>query len=349
MLTLRQLAEKLQCPFTGDGDTLISRAAAIESAGPGDLSFVANPKYVKHLMTTAAGAVVLPPEESFDRLPTLRSSNPYLTFAQAVDILYATPPSATGTLPSTTGVSSLAYVAPDAQVAENVTIEAFSFVGAGAVIGAETRIAPQVYIGERVTIGARCLLYPGVRVLEDCVLGDDVILHAGVALGSDGFGYAPSPTGLKKIKQVGNVIVGDRVEIGANTCVDRAALGSTKIGAGTKIDNLVQIAHNVEIGRNCVIVAQVGVSGSTKLGDQVTLAGQVGVVGHITIGDGVVVAAQSGVSKDVPVGMTLLGSPAHEIGHRRRVEAVVNNLPDLLKRIRALEREIEALKSSNRS
>jgi UDP-3-O-[3-hydroxymyristoyl] glucosamine N-acyltransferase len=202
-------------------------------------------------------------------------------------------------------------------------------------------LVSSIHVGDDVQIGRDCILYPGVKIMNGCRIGDRVILHAGVVIGSDGFGFAESPTGLKKIKQVGWVEIADDVEIGANTTVDRGTLGPTRIGRGTKIDNLVQIAHNVEIGEHSIIVAQVGISGSTKIGNGAVLGGQVGVVGHIEIGDGVQVGAQSGISKSIPAGKTMFGSPARDIKETMRIEASLTRLPELLKRVRSIEKKLD--------
>jgi UDP-3-O-[3-hydroxymyristoyl] glucosamine N-acyltransferase len=205
------------------------------------------------------------------------------------------------------------------------------------VIGRNCQLVSSVYVGRNVTIGDNCLIYPGARILDGTVIGSNVSIHSSTVIGSDGFGYAESPTGLKKIKQVGWVEIEDDVEIGSNCSVDRGALGPTRIGRGSKIDNLVQIAHNVEIGQHCIIVAQVGISGSTKLGNGVILAGQVGLVGHIELGDGVKVGAQSGVNHSIEAGKMVFGYPAREIMQSKRIEASLSRLPDLFKRVRRLE------------
>lgn len=333
-MKLVELAEKLGCELRGDGSVEITGVAAIEDAAQGDISFLANARYHSFLETTRASALTLATNEDWDKLPSLRSADPYLLFAQVVDILCPTE-EAEG------GVSPQAAVDDSATVATGAAIGPFSVVSAGATIGANSRIDPQVFIGANVTLGADCHLYPGVKVLDDCVIGDRVTIHAGTIVGADGFGYASGPAGHKKIRQVGAVVIEDDVEIGANCTIDRAALGSTVIGAGTKIDNLVQIAHNVRIGKNCIIVSQVGISGSSKLGDWVTLAGQVGIVGHLKLGDKVTVAAQSGVTKDIPDGQTVFGSPALDISQARRMEAALRRLPEMAKRLTALEKQIK--------
>ena len=333
-LRLADIADKIGARLEGDGAVEITGVAPIERAVPGEISFVANSRYNKHIATTGASALVLDPDTQCDRIPVLRHENPYLTMAHVVDLLYPEKPVAdTGRHPS-------AVVDSDAKVDPSVSIGALGVVSRGASIGRNTQIAPSAFIGENVTIGDDCRIYPGVRILYDCKIGDRVIIHPGVVIGSDGFGFAESPAGLKKIRQIGWVEIGDDVEIGSNTTVDRGAIGPTRIGRGTKIDNLVQIAHNVEIGEHCIIVSQVGISGSTKLGNQVVLGGQVGMVGHIELGDGVRVAAQSGIKNSVPAGKTIFGTPARDIMEAKRIEAALNRLPELLKRVKALENRL---------
>jgi len=329
--TLKELARIVGGEIQGDGDILISAAAPIAIAKTGDITFIANPKYVKYLETTTASAVVLPPEIPCDRIPVIRHQNSYYAFAQILDVLYAE------VRPYHDGISSNAEIDISAIIGNGTTIGPLCFVGPGSKIGEHTQLAPQAFIGRDVTIGKNCHIYPRVTILDGSTIGDRVTIHSGTVIGSDGFGYAKHEHGLKKIKQVGWVKIDDDVEIGANVTIDRGALGPTKIGQGTKIDNLVQIAHNVEIGKNCIIVAQVGISGSTKLGNGVILAGQVGLVGHIELGDGVMVGAQSGVNHSIPPGKSYFGYPARELIQSKRIEASLLRLPDLLKRVKALE------------
>lgn len=315
----------------GDGEIEIFSAAPIETAGFGQITFLANRKYEKFLSTTAASAIVLSPDINFDRLSSIRHSNPYLAFAIILDHLYPDEKS------QAIGVHPSAVISHSAQLRENSSVGALSFIGDNSIIGESTIIMPKVYIGSKVSIGRDCKIYPGVQILDDTKIGSKAIIHSGTVIGSDGFGYARHETGIKKIKQVGWVEIGDDTEIGANCTVDRGALGPTKIGNCVKIDNLVQVAHNVEIGDYSIIVAQVGISGSTKIGKGVILAGQVGLVGHIELGDGVTVGAQSGVSRDIPAGKTYFGHPAREIMETKRIEACLSRLPQLFKRVRELE------------
>ncbi len=332
-LTLAELAARVGAELQGDGALIISGAAPIESAGEHDICFVANPAYRKYIATTRAAAIVLQPSEDAHGHTSLRHANPYLTFARILDLLYPDPRLVT------TGIDRSAVVSPMAAVDAGAAIGPLCDVRDDTVIGTGTRLVSSVFVGEKSRIGRNCLIYPGVKIMRGTTIGDHVIIHAGTVIGSDGFGFVPSETGLKKIKQVGWVEIGSDVEIGANCTVDRGALGPTRIGRGTKIDNLVQIAHNVEIGEHCIIVAQAGISGSTKLGNGVILAGQAGLVGHIELGDGVKVGAQSGVAKSIPAGAVVLGSPAREGMEAKKIEAALSRLPELLKRVRALEQK----------
>ncbi|UCD18426.1 MAG: UDP-3-O-(3-hydroxymyristoyl)glucosamine N-acyltransferase [Candidatus Zixiibacteriota bacterium] len=330
-VTLKELAELVGGRLSGDGLTAINAAAPIASAGEGDITFVANKKYEKYLESTAASAVVLSDGIAFDRLPAIFHDNPYYAFALILDRLYPEKE------PYSRGIDPAARVADSAILGNGVSVGALSFVGEKSVIGDNSIISPQVFIGREVQIGGGCKVYPRVTILDGTKIGDRVTLHSGTVIGSDGFGYASHEKGLKKVSQVGWVEIDDEVEIGANVTIDRGALGPTRVGRGTKIDNLVQIAHNVEIGQDCIIVAQVGISGSTKLGNGVILAGQVGLVGHIELGDGVMVGAQSGVSRSIPAGKRYFGYPAREIMETKRIEASLRKLPELLKRVKALE------------
>jgi UDP-3-O-[3-hydroxymyristoyl] glucosamine N-acyltransferase len=332
-LTLGELAAAIGGELEGEANRVVRTAAPIETAGPDDISFVANEKYVKYIATTKAGALVLAPDIPCPDTPVIRHQNPYLAFAHAVDLLYPGEPLVSE------GIDPSAVVDPDAEVDGSARIGPLCRIGPGCRIGRNCQLVASVYVGKNVQLGDDTLLYPGVRVMSDCIIGDRVILHSGAVIGSDGFGFAESETGLKKIKQVGWVEIGDDVEIGANTTVDRGAIGPTRIGRGTKIDNLVQIAHNVQIGEHSIIVSQVGISGSTKIGNGVILAGQVGVVGHIEIGDGVRVGAKSGVPNSIPAGKTVFGYPARDLMLSKRIEACLTRLPDLVKRVRKLEKE----------
>lgn len=332
---LEELARLVEGELGGDGSVVIESAAPVQTAQPGQISFVANKKYLKYLETTTASAVVLSSGIDFDRLPAIKHKDPYLAFAIILDRLY---PDKT---PATTGPHPTAVVAESAKLADSCTVGAMTHIGENSVIGDNSNIMPRVYIGDQVKIGSNCKIYPGVNILDRTVIGDNTIIHSGTVIGSDGFGFAQHPGGIKKVKQVGWVEIGDDAEIGSNVSIDRGALGPTRIGNHVKIDNLVQVAHNVEIGDYSIIVSQVGISGSTKLGKGVILAGQVGLVGHIEIGDGVQIGAQSGVTHDIPPGKKYFGSPSRDFAQQARIEATVAKLPEMLKRLRKIEKKLE--------
>jgi UDP-3-O-[3-hydroxymyristoyl] glucosamine N-acyltransferase len=332
-LILSELASQLGCALRGDGAVDVRRVSGIEEAGPGDLTFVANPKYASRLATTQASAVILSPDVQ-SALPSLLSDNPYLTFARAVALLHPQP----APLP---GVHPTAVVDPGAALGPDVHVGALAVVGPGVRVGARTVIHPHVVLYEGVEVGQDCVLHSGVQVRERCRLGDRVVVQNGVVLGGDGFGFARDAGGrYHKIPQVGVVVIEDDVEIGALSAVDRAALSETRVGRGTKIDNLVQVGHSVTIGQDTVVAGQVGIAGSTRIGNRVTLAGQVGVVGHVTISDGAIVTAQSGIPGFVEPGAVMSGSPAIDNRTWLKSIAVFARLPELLKRLRALERRL---------
>jgi len=335
--TVRQLAEKIGAEFTGDGDAVIHSAAPIESAGPGQITFLSNPVYKKYLATTGATAVVVAPGTVVDGPAAVISKNPYLAFSQIIDLVY--PPA----YADVWEIHPTAVIAESAQVPDKISIGPHAVIKDDVIIGENTVIGAGTFVGTKTRIGSGCRIAPNVSIMHDCRLGSNIIIHAGTVIGADGFGFAPSEPGqeFKKIRQVGWVEIGDNVELGANVTVDRGAIGPTVIERGVKIDNLVMIAHNVRIGENSIIVAQVGISGSTKLGKAVILAGQVGLAGHIEIGDGARIGAQSGVSKSLEGGQTYFGYPARPIGESGRIEAALKQLPELLRRVKAIEAQLE--------
>jgi UDP-3-O-[3-hydroxymyristoyl] glucosamine N-acyltransferase len=340
--SLAELASRIGGTVEGDGSVRIRGLASLEEAGPGDLSFYGNPRYRKELATTRASAVLLPPDEPVSRADVawVRVASPHLAFARLLSVFH---PGAR--LPP--GVHARAEVHPSARVDPSATVMALAVVEAGAVVGARSVLWPGSYVGEGSRLGEDCVLQPGAVVRERCVLGDRVVLQPGVVVGSDGFGFAFDPAGPAHVKvpQVGTVRIEDDVEVGAGSCIDRATLGETFIGRGTKIDNLVQIAHNVRVGPLSILCAQVGVSGSTELGAGVVLAGQVGIVGHVQVGDGARVAAGSGVPHDVPPGETVSGAPAVQHALWLRQSAALKRLPELLREVRELRARLAALES----
>jgi UDP-3-O-[3-hydroxymyristoyl] glucosamine N-acyltransferase len=337
-ISLEELARMLGVRFVGDGTIRLTGVAGIEEAREGELTFVANPRYRSKLKHTRASAAIVPPDVERSHIALLISPTPYLTFAKALELFH--PPE-----PQPPGVSELAWIDPSAQVAESATIHPFVFVGKGSVIGARTVLYPFATIGAHVRVGQDCRIHAHVSVRDRCILGDRVILHDGVVIGADGFGYARDGTRHVKIPQVGIVRIEDDVEIGAHTCVDRATMGETRIGRGTKIDNLVQIAHNVRVGEDVILVSQVGISGSTVIGDRTALGGQVGVVGHVRIGNDVQIGAKSGVHGSIPDGEVVSGIPTMPYGHFLKTMAAFRRLPQLRDRILRVEKELAALKA----
>jgi len=335
-MRLSEVAGKVGLTFSGH-DIEITGVNTLAAAGPNEIAPLMSKKYLPQLATTRAGAV-LSDARLADQigLACLASANVKLDWARVVT-LFAKPQ---GCL---SGVSPQAFIHADAVLEESVTVYPFAFIGARAHISAGSTLYPGVYVGEDCRIGTGCTVYPNAVLMADTVLGDGVTVHAGTVLGADGYGYAQGPTGHVKIPQLGNVVIGNNVEIGANTAIDRAALESTRIGDGTKIDNLVQIAHNVQTGKHCLIISQVGIAGSTTLGNGVVLAGQAGLRDNISLADGVQVAAQSGVGVDLPPGAVAGGSPSMDASTYLKVSMLLPKLPELMRRVRRLEKAAEAI------
>jgi UDP-3-O-[3-hydroxymyristoyl] glucosamine N-acyltransferase len=336
-LTLDEIAKRVDGTVAGDGRTVIRGVNGLKEAGPGEISFLANRKYASLLDSTRASAVIVV-EGMGAPIPSIAVKNPDLAFARVAEIFVG------GASPFTAGIHATAVVAPGASLGRDVSIGAHAVVEEGASVGDGTVLAPQVYVGRGARIGPGCLLYPQVVVRERCVLGARVILHSGAVVGSDGFGYATEDGVHQKIPQTGIVVIEDDVEIGAGTTVDRARFGRTLIRKGTKIDNLVQVAHNVEIGEHCLLAAQTGIAGSTRVGHHVMMGGQVGVTGHLELGDGAIATAQSGVDKSVPPGAVVSGSPARPRQQHLRGLASVERLSEALREIRKLRQELEELR-----
>ncbi|MBP1606518.1 MAG: lpxD [Acidobacteria bacterium] len=341
-MTLKELAERLSCRLEGDGDLEVSRVAGVEAAGPGDLTFLANPKYTQALLRTRATAVLLAESAPAAPCAMLRTSHPYLAFAEALALL--NPPSR-----PPAGIDPTAVIADDAHVAVDASIGPLVSIGARATIGGRSVVHTGVVIGPDATIGADCVIHARVSIREGVTLGDRVVVQDGAVIGSDGFGFAQRPDGThRKIPQIGAVVIEDDVEIGANTTIDRPAVGETRLKAGTKIDNLVQIAHGVHVGRDALLAAQVGIAGSTSLGDRVVLGGQVGVAGHITLGDGVRATAQTGIPNSLDPGAFVSGYPAIDNRDWLKASAVFRRLPDLKKALADLERRVAELEATAR-
>ena len=337
-MKLREIARQLGCRLEGSGDIEIYRVAGIEQARAGDLTFVAHEKYIAKLSATSASAVIAAPDvPARGSAALLRTDQPYLAFAKAVELLTQAPPPPVGIDPASS-------IAPDATLGPEVAIGPFVAVGAGATVGARTIVYPNAVIGAGARIGEACVIRSQVSIRDRVVIGNRVLLQDGVVVGSDGFGFAKQPDGTHlKIPQLADVVIEDDVEIGANTTIDRPAVGETRIGAGTKIDNLVQVGHGVRIARRVLLAAQVGIAGSCVIEDDVVLAGQVGVANHVRLGKGVVATAQSGIPNSVDAGQYVSGYPA--VGHREwlKSSAVYRQLPDMRKRIVELEQRIAEL------
>ena len=339
--TLNELADQVEGRVIGDGSVVIHEVAAIDEAAPGAITFLSNPRYQKYLARCKASAVIVGrgvvATDETRAGNFLEAADPYVAFAKVLQIFR--PPA-----PFSGQVSPLASIDATAGIAEEVTIFPHVFVGPRVTIGRRAVLFPGVYLGENVEVGAGSVLHANVVVRDGCRIGNRVVLHAGVVIGSDGFGYAGTGEARIKIPQTGVVVIEDDVEIGANTTVDRATLGRTVIGRGAKIDNLVQIAHNVIVGEHTVVAAQAGIAGSTRLGKNVTLAGQVGVVNHVEIGDGAMIGPQSGIPKSVPPGAVLSGGIAAAPHHEwLKVMTLLPQLPALWKTVHHLEKELARL------
>lgn len=331
----QQLAEVLNGRVEGNPEITVSTLSKIEEGGEGSLSFLANPAYEKHIYDTTASIVIV--SESFEAskpisATLLRVPDAYGAFAQLLEMYNSI-------RNAKSGIESPSFIHESAQTGEDIYVGAFAYVSAHAKVGDNTQLHPHVFVGDNVTIGKNCIIHSGVKIYADCVIGDHVTLHSGVIIGADGFGFAPnSENSYNKVAQIGNVIIEDHVEVGSNTTIDRATLGSTIIRKGVKLDNLIQVAHNVEIGENTVIASQTGIAGSTKIGKNCMIAGQVGIIGHLTIGNEVKIAAQSGVSKNIPDGNIVQGSPAFDYKDYNKSYAVYRRLPDLAKDIHTLKK-----------
>lgn len=342
--TAQQIASMIQGEVIGNANAIISSVAKIEEAKQGDLSFVANVKYEPYLYTTQATVIIVNNSIELQKpiaATLIKVNDAYAAFATLLEkyneILS----------PKTkNGIEQPSFISDSASIGKDVYVGAFAYIGDNAVIGDNSKIYPNSYIGDNTTIGNNTTIFAGVKIYHQCIVGNSVIIHSGVVIGSDGFGFALQQNGsYKKIPQLGNVVIEDNVEIGANTTIDRATMGSTVIKRGVKLDNLIQIAHNVTIGEHTVIAAQAGVSGSTKLGAHCIVGGQAGIVGHISLANGSKVNAQSGVSKSIKEeNKAVTGSPAYDYNSALRSQAIMKNLPELLKRLETLEKQVAGIK-----
>lgn len=338
----KQIAQFVQGVIEGDENATVNTFAKIEDGKPGAISFLSNPKYTHYIYDTESSIVLVDKSVELEK-PTkatlIKVDNAYECVGKLLQLYESMKP-------KKTGIDSLAFISPSAKIGENVYIGAFAYIGDNVVIGDGCQIYPNVVICENAKVGNDCLFYPNVTIYHDCHVGNRVTLHAGSVVGSDGFGFAPSENGYDKIPQIGIVTIEDDVEIGANTCIDRSTMGSTFVRKGVKLDNLVQIAHNTDIGANTVMSAQVGVAGSTKVGQWCMFGGQVGIAGHITIGNKVFLGAQSGVPSSLKDDQTLIGTPPMEKLPYFKSQAIFQKLPDLYKQIQKLQKEVDELKKS---
>jgi len=340
-MKLSEIGKKIACRLCSNSDVEILRVAAIDEAGPGDLTFVSNRKYISHIKGTRASAIILGEDLPEVAIPSLRTPNPYLAFARALELFYQP------VLPES-GIHPTAVIALEASIEARVSIGAYVVVGKGCRIGAGVILHPHVVLYPEVSIGDESVLHSHVIVREFCIIGSRVTIQNGAVIGSDGFGFAPREDGsYHKICQTGRVVIEDDVEIGANTTVDRAAVGDTVVRRGAKLDNLVQIGHGAQVGENSVIAAQVGLAGSTRVGRNVKIGGQAGLAGHLEVGDGAVITAQSGTSHDVPSGAVLSGSPALDNSIWLRTMVALPRLPAIIRRLRELEKGMAQLQQKN--
>ena len=336
-ITVEELAELLDCPYEGDGRTEVRAVAGLEKAEQGDLVFLSHKKHLPLLEKTKASAAIIPQDEKFNRIPVLKSKNPHLSFVKAIEYLYEPQ------LPKPE-IHPSAEVSSSARIGKNVAVGAFTYIGEEVEVGDNSVIFPLVSIYPRVKIGRNAVIHSHVSLREGVCLGNNVIIHNGAVIGADGFGYIQrEDKSHLKIPQLGTVIIEDDVEIGAHTAIDRAALGETIVKKGTKIDNLVQIGHNVEIGENCILAGQAGISGSVKVGRNVIMAGQVGIADHIIIGDNVTLVAQTGVMRDIPSNSVVAWTPSMNFREILRILSHLPQLPELVKTVKKIEEKLKEI------
>ena len=337
--TAQQIADLIGGTVEGNPNVTLSKFDKIESAGADALTFLSNPKYSPYVYESKAGAVLISKDFELEKpveVTLIRVADPYGALAQLMRMADEL------TRPRLQGIEQPSFVAEGVSLPDDVYVGAFAYIGKGAKIGKGVQIHPQAYVGQNVTVGDGVIIYPGVKIYHGCVIGNRCIIHAGAVIGADGFGFAPMPDGsYSKIPQLGNVVIEDDVEIGANTTVDRATMGHTRVGKGTKLDNLIQVAHNVEIGGNTVMAAQVGIAGSAKIGSNCMVGGQVGIAGHITIGDKVNIGAQSGLHSNTPSNVTIMGSPAIDARKWMRLCGYQQRLPEMMQSINELKKELK--------
>ena len=336
----KQIAEYIQGVIEGDENATVHTFAKIEEGIPGAISFLSNPKYTHYIYDTESSIVLVNKDfvpEKEVKATLIKVNNAYESLAKLMTLYEQSQP-------KRTGIDPLAYVAPTAKIGKDVYLAPFACVGDNAEIGDGTELHPHATVGRGAKVGKNCILYTNCNVYHDCRVGNNCILHSGCVIGADGFGFAPSPEGYEKIPQIGITILEDNVEVGANTCIDRATMGATIIRKGVKLDNLIQIAHNVEVGSNTVMASQVGIAGSTKVGEWCMFAGQVGLAGHIKIGNKVNLGAQSGVPGSLKDGQALIGTPPIEMKNYFKSSVLFKKLPDMAAELNSLKKEIEELK-----
>ncbi len=336
--TAEQIAGLIQGEVVGNKDELIYSVSKIEEGKPGTLSFLANPKYTHYIYTTKASVVLVNQTFVPDKpisVTLIKVADAYRAIASLLEMYEQS-------MPKKTGIENPSYIHETAKLGEFVYVGAFAYIGENVTIGNHVKIYPQAYIGDNVVIGDHTIIYSGAKIYHQCKIGEACVIHSGAVVGSDGFGFAPDENNnFKKIPQIGNVVLEDNVEVGSNTTIDRATMGSTIVRKGTKLDNLIMVAHNVEIGENCVIAAQTGIAGSTKIGKYCMFGGQVGIAGHITIADQVKLAAQSGVGKSIKdVGAIQMGAPSFDAGQYNRTYVIFRKLPDVARQLSALQAQV---------
>lgn len=338
----QQIASFVQGEIVGDANVTVNTFAKIEEGKPGSITFLSNPKYEHFIYDTDASIVLVNrnfvPEKPI-KATLIKVDNAYETLAKLMTLYEQSKT-------QNKGIASTAIIAKSAKIGKDVYIGAYVVIDDDVVIGDNAQIYPHTYVGKNACVGEGSLIYSGVNIYHDCQIGNHVTLHSGVVIGADGFGFAPTPEGYNKIPQIGNVIIEDNVEIGANTCVDRATMGSTIVHKGVKLDNLIQIAHNDEIGANTVMAAQAGVAGSAKVGEWCVIAGQVGITGHLTVGNHVILGPQSGIISSIKDGSRLIGSPPMEEKPFFKSQAVLRKLPDMYRELNALRKELDELKKN---
>ncbi len=338
-----EVASFLRGEVVGDGEVYVTGVSRIEEGKPGTLTFLSNPKYEHYIYETKASVVLV----DADFVPKTRLDCTLIKVPSAYDALSVLLEIYEKYREYPAGIESPSFIHESAEIGKNPYVGAFAYIGKNAEIGDNVRIYPNSYVGDGVKIGDNTVIYPGVKIYYNTHIGKRCIVHSGAVIGSDGFGFAPTGNTYKKIPQIGNVIIEDEVEIGANTCIDRSTMGATVVKKGAKLDNLIQLGHNVCVGENTVIAGQAGIAGSTKIGTHCVIGGQVGLVGHLHIGDNVQIAAQSGVAADVENDSILRGSPAFKMSEYQRSYVIFRRLPQLYDKLAKLERELEMLKSNN--